>query len=303
MSATNTEFRELFQKKYTEFVADLTATFPELTTELEVAASLKPADRFEAYGSEVLGKHATPTGAAESLACPGPVLPGVLLTPALWDGLSGASKKAVYDYLSILDLCALTESKEGPSQEWAEKLMGDLKTRMDGVDFDGMAEKLKSIFGGKDGMPKIPEKFLKGKLAKLAEDMVREFKPEDFGLSEEDVAALEKNPTKSFEILMRASTTNPAKMQAAMGRVAKRLQDKVARGELKPQEIVAEAEEMINEFKSHPAFVEIMETFRSAFSFEDPDLAREIGREGEARRAIVRERLRKKLDAKKKGKK
>jgi len=36
---------------------------------------------------------------------------------------------------------------------------------------------------------------------------------------------------------------------------------------------------------------------------EDPDLAREVGRDGDARRNIVKERLRKKMEAKKAGKK
>lgn len=295
--------RSTFNQKYTEFAADLKETFPELADEIAVAATLPAGDRFKSYRAEVLAKHATPLE-DEAYPCPGPVLPGVLLTEALWTGLSSGSKKAVFDYLAILDLCCMMDSKEGPSKEWAEKVMGDWKSKMDKVDFDGLSEKLKSIFmGGEGAMPKIPEKFLKGKLAKLAEDMVREFKPEDFGLSEEDIAALEKNPAKAFEILMQASTSNPGKMQAAMMRVAKRLQEKVKNGQLRPEEIVAEAEEMINEFKSQPAFVEVMQAFRSAFSFEDPELARAAGRENDARRALVRDRLRKKLDAKKAGKK
>jgi len=291
--------RDTFNQKYTEFAADLSKTFPELVADINASSSLDVKERFELYQTTVFGKHVTPT-AAENAPCPGPVLPGVALTEALWSGLSDTSKKAVYDYLSILDLCCMMESKEGPTKEWAEKVMGDWKTKMDSVDFDGLSEKLKAMFTGKDGaMPKIPEKFLKGKLAKLAEDMVREFKPEDFGLSEEDIAALEKNPAKAFEILMQASTSNPGKLQAAMARVAKRLQEKVKNGQLRPEEIVAEAEEMINEFKSQPAFVEIMQAFRSAFSFEDPDVARAAGREEDSRRAIVRDRLRKKLEAKK----
>ena len=90
-------------------------------------------------------------------------------------------------------------------------------------------------------MPKLPEKFLKGKLAKLAEDLVREFKPEDFGLRPEDLAAVEKDPTRAFEILMQASGSNPEMLQKAMMRVGKRLQEKVQRGELKPEELAAEA--------------------------------------------------------------
>jgi hypothetical protein len=90
-------------------------------------------------------------------------------------------------------------------------------------------------------------------------------------------------------------------IQKAMARVGKKLQEKVQRGELRPQELVAEAEELMKEFQTHPAFVEMMESFRSAFSFEDPDLARETGRDGEGRLAIARARLRKKMEARRGG--
>jgi hypothetical protein len=258
-------------------------------------------------------KHAQP---GDGLACPGVVLPGVVITEALWASVGEKTKKAVYDYLSILDLSALYtcgfegfgEGGEGAaggfSKEWADRVMRDWRGRLDRVDFDDLTSKFMKFFGGEGGaLPPLPEKFLKGKLAKLAEDMVREFKPEDFGLRPEDIEAVEKDPTRAFEILMQASGTNPALLQKALARVAKKLQDKVASGQLKPQELVAEAEELMKEFQSHPAFVEMMEGFRSAFSFDDTETAKAAGRDGENRLSIARARLRKKLDAKKAGKK
>ena len=110
--------------------------------------------------------------------------------------------------------------------------------------------------------------------ALFAEDMVREFKPEDFGLRPEDLAQVEKDPSRAFEILMKATSTNPAMLQTAMTRVGKKLQTKIQRGELKPEELAAEAEELMNEFQTHPAFAEMMKAFKSAFSFEDPAAAR-----------------------------
>ena len=53
----------------------------------------------------------------------------------------------------------------------------------------------------------------------------------------------------------------------------------------------------MEEFKSHPAFSEMMKSFKSAFSFEDPDAARASGRDNQARLSIVKERLRAKLAA------
>jgi hypothetical protein len=147
-------------------------------------------------------------------------------------------------------------------------------------------------------MPPLPERFLKGKLAKLAEDMIREFKPEDFGLSPEEMADCESNPQRAFEILMKASMLNPTTIQKAMMRVAKKLQEKVQRGELKPQELAAEAEELMKEFESHPAFVELMETFRSAFGTDNMQQAKAQGRESEARLSLIQKRLRKKAEEK-----
>jgi hypothetical protein len=148
-------------------------------------------------------------------------------------------------------------------------------------------------------LPPLPEKFLKGKLAKLAEDIVREFKPEDFGLRPEDLAEVERDPTRAFEILMKASASKPDLLQKAMTRVGKKLQDKIQKGQLRPEELAAEAEELMNEFQSHPAFAEMMKAFKSAFSFDDPDAARAAGRDNQARLSIVQKRLRAKLAAKK----
>jgi hypothetical protein len=304
-SDTESGMNSTFQKKYDEFLADLRETFPELAAGAAVAAALPAAERVQAYTTQVLTAHKPPT---EALECPGPVLPGVVITEELWAAVGERTKKAVFDYLSILDLCCIYEGAgegaEGVSKEWVEKVMREWRGRLDRVDFDGLAKKFMNLFGGESGtLPPLPEKFLKGKLAKLAEDMVREFKPEDFGLRPEDISAVESDPTRAFEILMSASASNPNMLQRAMQRVAKKLQEKVQRGELKPQELVAEAEELMKEFQTHPAFVEMMESFRSAFSFEDPETAREAGRDGEGRLALARSRLRKKLEAKKAGKK
>jgi hypothetical protein len=170
------------------------------------------------------------------------------------------------------------------------------------LDFESISQTFFKAFGSKEGggagMPPLPERFLKGKLAKLAEDMVREFKPEDFGLSAEEMAKCESNPQMAFEILMKASMMNPSTIQKAMMRVAKKLQEKVQRGELRPQELASEAEELMKEFESHPAFVELMETFRSAFGTDNMQQAKAQGREPEARLSLIQQRLRKKAEEK-----
>jgi hypothetical protein len=292
-----------FQKKYEEFVADLRGTFPELEKQLAAAAALRVPASLNRYKAEVARKNPE---MADIQKCPGIVLPGVKITQELWAAAGEKTKQAVHEYTSILSLCAMydggSEDFAGDPEKikaWADNVTKEWRNRMDRVDFDSLGDKFKKMFGTDGAMPKLPEKFLKGKLAKLAEDLVREFKPEDFGLRPEDLAAVEKDPTRAFEILMQASASNPDMLQKAMMRVGKRLQEKVQRGELKPEELAAEAEELMKDFQGNPAFSEMLGAFRSAFSFEDPDLARAAGRDNDGRLALVRSRLRKKLAAKK----
>lgn len=301
MSAEPLPLDAAFYKKYSEFATEMKETFPELKGYLDAALAIAPAEAIKLYVQRVMPNHSMFT---EKLNCPGIVLPGVTIPDDSWDTLSPQSKKAIYDYLSILDLSAMYSSGKsgaGFSKEWAENIMKDWRGRMDNIDFESMADKFKSIFGGDGALPKLPEKFLKGKLAKLAEDIVREFKPEDFGLRPEDLEAVERDPTRAFEILMQASTSNPQLLQTAMMRVGKKLQSKIQRGELRPEDLASEAEELMKEFQSNPAFVEMMESFRSAFSFEDPGAARAAGKDERGRLSTVRDRLRKKLEAKKGG--
>jgi len=290
-----------FQKKYAEFSNDLAGVFPELEAAITAAGALPIAEAIAQYSSTVFGKH------GEAKNCPGPVLPGVVITDALWSSVSDKTKGAVYDYLSILDLSVLYMNMSGDggmSKDWATNVMKSWRSRLSKVDFESLSDKFKNLFGGEGGaLPSLPEKFLKGKLAKLAEDIVREFKPEDFGLRPEDIAAVEKDPTRAFEILMQASTSRPELLQKAMMRVGKRLQEKIQKGELRPQDLASEAEEMMKEFQNNPAFTEMLESFRSAFSFEDPDVAKAAGKDDQGRLAQVRNRLKKKLEAKRGGKK
>jgi hypothetical protein len=155
------------------------------------------------------------------------------------------------------------------------------------------------LFGsGGDRLPPFPERLKKGKLVKLAEDIIKELNPEEFGLDPETIKQCEADPSKAFEILMNSTMKNPEKLQGAMKRIIKRLQEKFQRGEFRPQDLAAEAEEMMKEFSNNPAFVEMMEAMRKTFGFEDMESARASGNEHSARMSIVRERLRRKLEKK-----
>jgi hypothetical protein len=292
---------DTFHAKYEEFATDLLETFPELADGVAQSRAVEKGDRPTVYAAKVLTIRKGVPVATDTKA-PGVVLPGVEITQELWDSVGDKTKKAVHEYISILSLCvAFQDGVAGSfSKEWIDKMMKDAQESMSKLDFDSISDTFFKAFGkGTTGMPPLPERFLKGKLAKLAEDLVREFSPEDFGLSAEEMAACESNPQRAFEILMKASMGNPQTIQRAMMRVAKKLQEKVNLGQLKPQELAAEAEELMKEFESHPAFVELMETFRNAFGAGDMKQAKAQGREHEGRLAVVQNRLRKKAEAKK----
>ena len=293
----------IFNKKYTEFCDDLAGACPEYSTDIQIAKDLSADERVRAYRAEVLRKKSR-----NQAVNPGRVLPNVTIKDPVWAALSAASKKAIMEYLALLDVsCVLLAvdlsggQNESFSQDWVDETMREWRTKMDRVDFKSMTEKFTKMFGTEGGaLPPLPEKFLKGKLAKLAEDMVREFNPEDFGMTAEDLAACEKDPTRAFEILMSASGENPQNLQKVMMRVSKKLQAKIQSGELKPQDLAAEAEELMKDFQSNPAFVEMLNSFRTAFSFEEPEAAKKTGHDGEGRLAQARARLRKKLEQRKK---
>lgn len=297
------ETSDMFGKKYDEFAADLLETYPELKTALDTALALSLEERVEKYKAEVFSQTRDLIQSAMEKT-PGNILPGVAITDEMWKTTGKKSRTAIFEYLSILNLCVAFRGgseDETFTKEWADRVMREARAAMNKIDFDKLSEKFFSIFGTKgDTLPPLPEKFLKGKLAKLAEEMVREFKPEDFGFSKEDMEACERDPARAFEILMKGSMGNPKTIQSAMARIAKRLQDKVQRGEIRPQELVAEAESLMQEFQSHPAFVELMSSFKTMFGGDMPGADDIMPNSGEsARLSAVRARLRKKLAEKK----
>ena len=185
--------------------------------------------------------------------------------------------------------------------------MGDWKSKLSSMDFDGLLKKCAGLFGSKDTsgnstggfkLPKLPEKFLKGQLAKLAEEIVKDIKAEDLGLTPEMMAECEASPSRAFELLLQVMTKNPGILQSTIKKIGKRLQQKIQSGSIRPQEIAKEAEELMKEFSENTEFVGMMDSFKSAFGFEDMDIARKTGNEGSARLSLVKERLRKKLAAK-----
>jgi hypothetical protein len=300
-ASTNQPQESMFNSKYEEFAGNLREVFPEISIEIDAALALTPEQRIEGFRVHVL-----PTASnykREVTVNPGFVLPNVPLSDDLWNSISEKSQQSIQEYLTLLSFSVMLDGAAPfgeESKEAFEGFMNSWKDRMSGVDFSSFTDKFASMFGMKDGaMPKLPEKFMKGHLARLAEEMMRDFKPEDFGLDVEELKKFEHEPSKAFEMLLKVYTTNPGVIQGSIQKIGKRLQQKIQSGAINPKEIAAEAEELMKEFSTNPAFVEMMGSFKNLFGMEDPDLARQAGREGSARLAIVKERMRKKMEARK----
>ena len=284
----------VFQTKYEEFAKELLETFPELALAIQASLALSPTERLTRFQAEV-------RPSADSTQSIGALLPGVILPVSTWATLSASNQKVIWEYVRLLSMCCFLEGFGSPDEthtkSWMEDIMGSWKDKLGSLDMEGLFKKFSGVFGsgmdtsGSSGfsMPKLPEKFLKGQLAKLAEEIVRDIKPEDLGFTPEMMAECEKSPSKSFDILLQVFTKNPAIIQSTIKKIGKRLQQKIQSGAIRPQEIAKEAEDMVG----------MMDSFKTAFGFEDMDIARAAGKEGSARLNIVKERLRKKMEEKK----
>jgi hypothetical protein len=187
------------------------------------------------------------------------------------------------------------------SPVWMEEAMKEMKKKLENVDISGLFEKFTGFFKDKDkqGFPSLPEKFLKGQIAKLAQEIVKEITPEDLGMTPEKMEECEKDPSRAFSMLFSTFTQHPELIKKTLAKIGKRLQQKIQSGSIRPQDIAAEAEELMKEFSENSSFVEMMEGLKSAFGMEDLGMARKAGKEGSARLAMARDRLRKKLEKKK----
>ena len=204
-----------FSATYVQFVTELLETFPEYATALD-AAKVDPKARenflsvWKAHTNSIAAqKDSIFTEVGLEL------VPGFSMTAKLWSELSTNSRNAIWRYLtSLLLIAAAFDGGAKTDGIWDisgfEHDMEEMMKRLKSGEDSGMKDifeklsKLAETFGmkdmsgggnifenlggvGADGKPKfkIPEKLFKGHIAKIAEEIVGEFNPEDFGLSPE----------------------------------------------------------------------------------------------------------------------
>jgi len=305
------------------FLDEMQLTFPEQKKVITRAATVTAAQFWRTWESG-LDLLLTRDEAKLFEGRKGFLVGAVRLTPQDWKEISDSTKKAIWKYLRTLTLeSAMEQSLEGIDTEKMQRLMDILTaekmesdplgatTEMFEDSMKHMAplmEKLKGMMGvGFDSkvfedfkMPDIPEHLRNGRIAKLAEEMAKQFDPQEFGI---DPAMLKgDNVEEILKGLADMYQRDPTMLISGAKNIAEKIKKQILGGSLKLEELVAEAQEFITLFKEHPQFKDIMEKVNG---FMGPGGLAEMfgaaGGDGEPseRRRAVQERLRKKLAARK----
>ena len=228
------------------------------------------------------------------------IVPGFVMTAALWSEMSENTRNVVWKYLSTLLLLA---ASHGASDLWdisgfqtsMETMMNDLKSGGESGVFSSLFEQLgkmaesfglKDLSGALPGGFKVPERLFKGHIARIVEELLKEFKPEDFGITEEMMSV--KDPRAIFTYLQEIFTKKPDLLMSAGKKIATKLQAKFASGAIKREEIITEVEELMKEFSDNEAFSELFGSLGEMLKSSD----RATGNEHSARLREARERLR-----------
>lgn len=310
-----------FESTYAQFVDDLKGTFPEFSDALTHASTLP--DRKIRF-IDIWKSHTSDVASMNPSVFDGSgieIIPGFVMTRKLWNELSESTHAAIWKYVSSLVLLAAASSDD--EKIWdLSGFNADMEAMMKmlneggGEGFAGLGESMKDIFSKLSSMAsmfggvkaedlsgaaskfKIPERLFKGHIARIAEELVKEFKPEDFGISPDMLES--DDPARVFNYLQEVFTKKPELMMSAAQKIAKKIQAKFQRGEIKREEIIREAEELMKEFSENTAFSELFGSLGEMLKSSE----KESGNEGSARRREVQERLRRKAaekEAKKTG--
>ena len=309
----------LFQQKYNEFVNDLLGALPEYQPHIAYAKLLDGNARLQNFKSVKMEESAEKN--------PGTILPGVTIADDVWVSLSEQTQKAIWEHLRILSMCHFMEAgfngDEKPS--WMDDAMNDMKSKLNSDEFQNLVKKFMEFFKDHDdtdadadekapkmpnfqsffekGMPKLPERFMNGHLVRLAQEIVKDIKPEDLGLDAEMISECEKDSSRAFSVLYTTLKNKPEIIQKIIAKIGKRIEQKVKSGSIRVDEIKQEVEDLVKEFADNPEFVEMMDGIKSAFGFDKMGATKNPGKDESARLSMVRDRLRKKLDKKNQGNK
>jgi hypothetical protein len=311
------------------FCDELKSTFPELSVPADRARTMTADTYWRTWSSglKVLLErdHETLLGARGGF-----VIGAVRMTSALWSEISANTQHAIWRYLRTLALEAAMEANmEGVPTDSMQSLMAILteeRLEKGGSEAEAataemmeeamghmspLMEKLKGLLGNFADlsgmpMPEIPERLRNGRIAKLAEEMAKQFDPVEFGI---DPALLTgDNVEEVIKGLAEMYQRDPTKLIGGAKHVAEKIKKQILGGSLDRDALVEEAQEFVALFREHPLFKEVIGKLEGFMGGEGGGGLSEMfgGSNGGApseRRRAVQERLRKKLAARQAAKK
>ena len=307
------------------FCDEMRLTLPEIGSQID-RVSLTPSQFIKSWEKHLpilLGRDADALFSARD----GLLLDPVQVTKTLWSELSENTHNAIWKYLRALTLEAAMESnldtletdtmqhvmniltqerlEKDPSsaKELFEESMSHLKPLFDRLkEFaTKAATDASDTAAPPNPFPEIPERLRNGRIAKLAEELTKQFDPKEFGI---DPALLEGNNiedvlAKLAEIFQR----DPTQLMKGAKKMAEKIKRKITGGSIKREELIAEAQEFMKLFKEHPMFKETLGKVESMMGAGG--LAEMFGAMSpnpgapSERRNAVQERLRRKMAARK----
>ena len=318
-----------FAKTLAAFCGELRLTFPELAAQIDRAAAQTPEVFWRTWKSnlEILGARNFEALISERR---GLLIGPVVMTTALWGELSNTTKMAIWRYLRTLLLEAVLEigldTIDTTNSHILLTILSEERLESGGTEAEAEAaeilessmehltplmERLKGMLGGAAAgldlsgisMPEIPEHLRNGRIARLAEDMAKQFNPEEFGI---DPALLAGDNVE--EILRRLAELyqrDPTLLIAGAKRVAEKIKRQVLGGSLNRDQLIAEAKEYVELFKEHPLFKDAVGKITGFFG--EGGLGEMFGGGGSSsgapseRLRAVQERLRRKMAARNAG--
>jgi hypothetical protein len=112
-------------------------------------------------------------------------------------------------------------------------------------------------------MPEIPAHLRNGHIARLAENLAKQFKPEEFGIDPAVFAS--GNAEEIVQRLMELHERDPTVFIGGLKRITEKIKRQIMGGSLDREQIIAEAKEYMDIFKSHPAFKSAIDKVTSMF--------------------------------------
>jgi len=310
------------------FCDEMRGTFPELTGAIDRAAAVSP-EQFWRMWKNALSILVEKDAEKLLGERKGFLVGAVRLTPAVWQECSANTQTAIWRYLRTLVLeSAMEISLDGLDRETlgglqtillAERLEKGGKDAQDATSelleeglshMKPLMEKLKGMLGGfmdlsglgDFKLPEIPEHLRNGRIARLAEQLAKQFKPEDFEIDPALLAG--DNVEEILKRLVEMYQRDPTMLIAGAKRMADKIKRQIEGGSLDREGLIAEAEEFMRMFKEHPSFKEAISKFQDMTGGGGLGALFGGGDDGGSgapsdRLRGVRERLRKKMEARK----